>query len=162
MQIRPPKRVTRSYTQSINGPPADVFPLLCPVRETEWVHGWNPSLVLSNSGVVEQDCVFTTPGMPEDALWVVTGFNPDEYLLEIVKLIPKVVVGKIRVRLEPAGDGQTSAEISYSYTSLGDYGDSVLEEFTEEHFRAFMQSWEWELNNYLETGERLPGPDSSD
>jgi hypothetical protein len=33
------KRVTRSYRQTINAAPEVVFPLLCPVRESEWLEG---------------------------------------------------------------------------------------------------------------------------
>lgn len=41
MDIRQPKRVRHSYTQSLIAPPGKVFPLLCPVREKEWVSDWN-------------------------------------------------------------------------------------------------------------------------
>ena len=60
MNIRPPNRVTHTYTQRLVAPPAAVFPLLCPVREADWIDGWNPLLVLSHSGLAEPDCVFVT------------------------------------------------------------------------------------------------------
>ena len=31
------ERVVKSYTMHLGAPPAEVFPLLCPVRETEWI-----------------------------------------------------------------------------------------------------------------------------
>ncbi len=34
------KRVSHEYTQTNDAPPDEVFPLLCPVRESEWVPGW--------------------------------------------------------------------------------------------------------------------------
>jgi hypothetical protein len=157
MNIRPPNRVSRSYTQTIHAPPSEVFPLLCPVRETEWVNGWNPLMVLSHSGVAEPDCIFTTPSVPEDALWMITAYDPVGLSLEIIKLIPRVVVAKIEIRLSEAGEG-TSAEVSYTYTSLGDYGDAVLEDFSENDFTAFMRTWEEELNHYLRTGSKIQRP----
>ena len=30
-------RVTRRYTQHLDAPAAEVFPLICPVREAEWL-----------------------------------------------------------------------------------------------------------------------------
>jgi hypothetical protein len=60
MKIVKPNRVTRTYTQNLVGAPIAVFPLLCPVREADWIDGWSPPLVVTNSGVAEPDCVFTT------------------------------------------------------------------------------------------------------
>jgi len=37
MNIRPPNRVTHTYTQHLVAPPAAVFPLLCPVRAADCV-----------------------------------------------------------------------------------------------------------------------------
>ena len=37
MNITKPKRVTRTYTQRLVAEPAAVFPLLCPVREADWI-----------------------------------------------------------------------------------------------------------------------------
>lgn len=155
MRVEKPNRVSRSYTQHLNAPPAAVFELLCPVRETEWVNDWRPKLVLSESGFAEPGCVFVTPGIPEDALWLMTEYDPKSYRLEIIKAIPGVVVGRITVALTPDGKKKCTADITYAYTSISDHGDRALDEFTEEHFTSFMQIWEKELNHFLATGERL-------
>jgi len=155
VKVQAPKSVSRGYTQHLCAPPEEVFPLQCPVRETEWVNDWRPSLVLSNSGVAEPDCVFITPGVPEDALWVITLHDPIGFRLEMLKLVPGVVVGKISIGLAPEGERGCTADISYAYTSLGAYGDRMVEEFTEEHFRSYMKVWEKELNHFLLTGTRL-------
>jgi hypothetical protein len=154
MKITKPYRVTRSYTQTLAGPPEEVFPLLCPVRELDWVNGWNPDLVVTESGFSELDCAFVTPGTPEDAVWVVTHHAPDQGHLELLKLIPGVVVGKIVIRLEAIAEG-TSADVSYTYTALSPHGEAAIDGFTQEHFDRFMQAWEEELNHYLLTGEKL-------
>ena len=60
MNIRAPNRVTHTYKQRLHGAMSKVFPLLCPVREAEWIDGWNPIVVLTQSGYAEQDCVFVT------------------------------------------------------------------------------------------------------
>jgi hypothetical protein len=149
-----PHRVTRSYTQTLDGAPDQVFPLLCPVREAEWVNGWHPRLVVSETGVAELDCVFVTAAGPQEAIWVVTDHDPETHHLEILKLIPGIVVGKIVIQLAASGQGST-ADISYTFTSLGPDGDRVVREFTQEHFDEFMITWETELNHFLATGERL-------
>jgi hypothetical protein len=154
MKVSKPHRVTRTFTQTLAGSPEEVFPLLCPVRECDWVNGWNPDLVLTESGFAELDCVFVSPGTPEDAVWVVTRHEPEHWRLELLKLIPGVVVGKIAISLERIPEG-TSADISYTYTSLSPHGDAAIDGFTQEHFDRFMRTWEQELNHYLLTGEKL-------
>lgn len=61
MNIVQPTRVTRSYTQRLVAAPSVVFPLLCPVREADWIEGWDPISVVTGSGAAEPDCVFVTP-----------------------------------------------------------------------------------------------------
>lgn len=155
MRVEKPIRVSRSYTQHLNAEPAAVFELLCPVRETEWVNDWRPKLVLSDSGFAEPGCVFITPGIPEDALWLMTEYDPEAFRLEIVKMIPGVVVGRISIFLAADGKKACTADITYAYTSVSDHGERALEEFTEEHFTSFMKIWEKELNHFLATGTKL-------
>jgi hypothetical protein len=159
MRVEKPNRVSRSFTQHLGASPAEVFPLLCPVREAEWVKDWRPRLVLSDSGIAEPDCVFITPGIPEDALWLMTVHDPEAFCLEIIKIIPGVVVGKISIALAPEGTDRCTSEITYAYTALSGHGDRALEEFTEAHFRVFMETWENELNHFLSTGAMLEAPD---
>ena len=156
MNIVKPHRVTRSYTQTLNAKPDQVFPLLCPVREAEWVNGWHPRLVVTGSGLAEPDCVFVTAAGPQEAIWMITDHDPANFHLEIIKLIPGIVVGKIVIQLADAPVGST-AEISYTFTSLGPDGDRVVSEFTQEHFDEFMLTWETELNHFIATGDRLIG-----
>ncbi len=154
MNIVKPHRVTRSYTQELQARPEKVFPLLCPVREAEWVNGWHPRLVVTNSGLAEPDCVWITAAGPQEAIWMITHHDPVANHLEIIKLIPGIVLGKIVIQLTEAPDGST-AEISYSFTSLGPDGDRVVSEFTQKHFDEFMLTWETELNHFITTGEML-------
>ncbi len=155
MKISPPNKVSHTYTQTICSTPNEVFPLLCPVREAEWVNGWEPRVVVTESGHAEQGCIFVTPGLPHDAVWIMTRYDTEKFLMEITKVIPGVVVGMIQVQLRADGDASTLAEITYTYTAISDYGNQMLEEFSVEHFTAFMETWENELNHFLTTGVRL-------
>jgi hypothetical protein len=155
MKVEKPNRVSRSFTQHLGSPPAAVFELLCPVREAEWVNDWRPKLVLSDSGFAEPGCIFITPGIPEDALWLMTEYDSDAFRLEIIKMIPGVVVGRISVSLTADGDDGCTADITYAYTSISDHGDRALNEFTDDHFKEFMEIWEKEINHFLKTGTKL-------
>lgn len=155
MKITRPNRAKRSHKQSLAAPPAAVFSLLCPVREEEWVPGWEPELVISESEVAEEDCVFVTPGEPAAAIWIVTRHDPAAHRLTMYKVTPGHTVGRLDIALDDDGKGGTEAEVSYEYTSLGPAGDAFLEDFTEEWYRGFMQGWELALNHYLKTGDKI-------
>jgi len=56
------------FVQQFQAPPGKVFPLLCPLREYEWIEGWQCEMLHSDSGIAEKNCVFRTrfPGEPSD------------------------------------------------------------------------------------------------
>ena len=112
-------------------------------------------MVLSDSGLAEPGCIFITPGIPEDALWLMTEYDPEALRLAITKMIPGVVVGQISISLAADGDEACTADITYAYTSISDHGNRALEEFTDDHFKGFMETWEKEHNHFLKTGTRL-------
>jgi hypothetical protein len=55
------RRRVHQHIQTNDAPPETVFPLLCPVREAEWVPEWKFKTIYSQSGVAEDGCVFLTP-----------------------------------------------------------------------------------------------------
>ena len=149
MKIERPVRVTRSEEQRLVAPPEVVFPLLCPVREADWVPDWDPIIVLSESGAAEPGCVFVTRDADAEAIWVVTDHDPAAWRLSMVKVVPGHVVGEIRIVLFRAGPSQTRARVSYGYTALSPAGVAFVEGFTRESFDTFIRAWEDQLNSYL-------------
>lgn len=71
-------RVVYEDSFDLSAPPDRVFPLLCPVREHEWIPGWRAQLVYSRSGFAELDCVFTTD-QPNEGMrtWICTRYQPN-------------------------------------------------------------------------------------
>jgi len=156
MHITKPNRATHTYRQTLLGPPAKVFPLLCPVREAEWAEGWLPDLVVSSSGVAERDCVFVTPDNAGKAIWCITRHEPEKWFVEMLKILPGVTACRLTIQLSENGDG-CFADVTYSHTSLGPAGDEFVAKFTAEYYQKFMQVWEKALNYFLKTGCRLAG-----
>ena len=154
MRVTQPNRVTRTYTQHLVAPPERIFPLLCPVREADWIEGWNPVLVLSETGVAERDCVFITEAAGGNAIWYVTRHAPERGIVEMIKITPGVTACKLRIELAAAGTGAT-AQVTYMHTSLGPQGDAFIHSFSEEHYSQFMRDWEERINHYLSTGSML-------
>lgn len=154
MKIVKPVRVTRTYTQRLVAEPSKVFPLLCPVREADWLEGWNPTLVVSSSGFAEADCVFTTSAGPGDAVWYITRHEPAAGFVEMLKIVPQVTACRLTIQLHACDTG-SEADITYSHTSLGLEGDKFVASFTEEFYSKFMKEWESRVNYYLCYGAAL-------
>ena len=154
MEIRKPVRATRTYTQKLVASPERVFPLLCPVREADWLEGWDPLMVFTNSGVAEPECVFTTKAAPHPAIWFVMRHEPERGFVEMLKVSPEVTACRLSIQLAATSEG-CEAAIRYSHTSLGPQGDVFVANFTDEFYEEFMREWETRMNHYLRTGQTL-------
>ena len=148
MRVLEPDRISRSYRQTLNATPERVFPLLCPVREAEWIADWDPLVVYSRSGVAEAGCVFVTRDGDDESVWVVTAFEPCRRV-EMVKTTPALTVCHVAIELTAAPGGRTHADVTYTHTALGPRGQQLVEDFTEEAYRSFMERWESDLDAHL-------------
>ena len=150
------RRKTRQYRQTIDAAPDVVFPLLCPVREAEWLDGWRYTMVYSQSGLVEEGAVFTTPGDHEEpTVWIVTKHDAGTRTVEFTRFTPDSRVCVLRIGVTAYGSERSHVDISYTYTSIAEAGNTFLDGFTEDAFLDAVVFWERSMNHWLETGERL-------
>ena len=116
-------------------------------------------MVVSQSGVCEQECIFITPpefpSEPESSIWIVSKYDPGNWALEMYKIAPKHTISKLEILLIVESGNSTTAHISYEITAIGSAGDKFLEEFTENWYESFMLEWEKAMNHYLETGKKI-------
>jgi hypothetical protein len=160
---RPGRRIVHRYTQNLTAPPERVFPLICPVREADWLHDWAYDMVFSSTGVAEKGCVFLTgAGEPDEDVWVISTHDPARHLVEMTRISRADYVCLIRVALAEAGSG-ARAEISYTFTALSERGSRVIEErHSPQRFHEMVTLWERSMNHYLQTGRCLaPDPAST-
>ena len=149
------KRITRSYRQSISAPPDIVFPLLCPVREAEWLDGWEYEMIHSDSGLAEEGCVFSTPGDDEeDTVWVIARYDRENYLIDFTRFTPGSRTCVLKVAVTSKGDTDSNVDISYTYTGITADGNAWIDNFTESNFLDAVKFWERSMNHFLETGEK--------
>ena len=147
---------TYSHTQINNGTIEQVFPLLCPVREKDWLDGWNYKMIHSDSGIIEKNCVFTTPHHGTfDTVWHVTEHDELNHRIEFVRVTPAENVVKIDIRLKKFGAQQTKVFINYQYTALNEAQCEFINSGLEKSFLETMDWWETAINHYLKTGIKL-------
>ena len=149
MKVMAPCRVTRTYVQKIQAHPDEVFPLLCPVRETEWVEGWDPIVVYSQSGLAEPDCIFLTGETEPESAWIITNRDSNKFEMEIIKVTPWTTMAKVNISLRQNEESGTDATVTYTYTALSEAGEDFVNHYTEEYYIEFMRYWEGAINDYL-------------
>lgn len=150
------RRITSTYRQTINATPDVVFPLICPVREAEWLDGWRHTMLFSQSGFVEEGAVFSTPGEGEaDTVWIVTRHDAIRLAVEFTRFTPGSRVCVLRIGVTPGGDDRSLVDIAYTYTATAPAGNAFIDAFTEDAFLRAVRFWERSMNHWLETGERL-------
>ena len=147
---------TFKYTQLNNGAIEKIFPLLCPIREKDWIEGWDCKMIHSTSGLIEKDCVFTTsPREKIESVWHVTHYDQQTHKIEFLRFTPSENVAKITIELEEINKQNTRACISYQYTALCEKQNTLLNSNMEQLFLESMTWWEKSINYYLKTGNML-------
>jgi hypothetical protein len=150
------QRVVHEYTQINEAPPEIVFPLLCPVRELDWIPDWRYRLIYSQSGVAENGCVFATPNdSGRETVWVVSEYNPGEFHIAFVWVRPEMVASQLHIKLTARETSKTSAHIRYAYTGLSSAGNEEVGRYDKKWFGDKMRKWEAAINHYLLTGSKL-------
>lgn len=141
------------YVQRNDAEPAKVFPLLCPVREGDWVPGWQYRLVYSKSGYAELGCVFTTPNPDgSETAWICTRYEPESYAIDYAWVWSGMIATRLEIRLEAADVRATRATIRYTYTPLSERGEEELRGYDRAWWEDKMRSWERAINYYLAAG----------
>jgi hypothetical protein len=80
-------RIERIGEFDLNGTAGEIFPLLCPILEYDWLPGWRCTMLYSDSGVAEDNAIFHTTERPGlRAVWTCIAYEPDsftEYLVVV-------------------------------------------------------------------------------
>ena len=145
-----------NYKQTNTGSIDKVFPLLCPVREKDWIDGWDYKMIYSMSGLIELGCVFSTPhhGAGE-TIWYVSKYDTVNYEIEFIRLTPNENVVRIYIQLLSIDNNTTESNITYQYTGLNEQQNEWIRNELELEFSKSMHYWESAINHYLNTGEKL-------
>jgi len=150
------KRLERNYKQTLHGKKEEIFKLLCPVREKEWLSGWDYNMIYSDSGLAENGCIFETDNDFGCFQWVMTKYDQSDYAVQFVKFIQEKMIVIIDIGLINGEDDIVYCDINYRFTAIN---DSVIEnmhkENTQEEFDGHMKLWEESMNYFLKTGKML-------
>ena len=148
MKIEKPYRIKQTATIQLDRVPDDVFALMCPVREHDWDPSWATNSIHSLSGLVEEDCIFTTSAEGKEATWVTTKHDPDARRLTMYKIIPGDLVTRLDIAVDETAAG-SAATVCYEHTALSDAGRAVADQHTAEKYHEMMDSWRTMIHGHL-------------
>jgi len=137
----------------LDASPHQVFPLLCPIREYEWIEDWSCKLIHSESGVAEKGCIFTTR-IELGETWVCSRYEPNRRI-EFVVFASRHAILKLDVTLTENGDGTTTALWRRTYTALDTLGNLYVGRLSRERIEREMNELNNRLDHYLRTGSML-------
>lgn len=146
------KRAGTEYAYEVSAAPEAVFPLLCPVREYEWLDGWSCEMIYSDSGVAEENCIFRTKSPVGPMTWNVNRYEPPARI-DFVTFVPDHMVTRLTITLEPVGSGRTKLHWKRVFTGLSDAGNQNVGLWPVEREREIGRKLEY----FLKTGTMLRG-----
>jgi hypothetical protein len=146
------RRVRRRFEarQTVRARPERVFPLLCPVREYDWIPEWDCRLVYSESGRAEPGCIFQTDRDAEGGLdtWVISRHEPNCHVAFVRVNAWRVMLYEID--LAPADAERTRLTWRQTITAVNEAGDEHVRGLHEDAFAAMIQKLESLLDHYLD------------
>lgn len=147
------ERIIRSHTIHLPASPDRVFPLFTPLGERHWEPDWNPTMLYPVSGEAQAGTVFTTQHADEPVkVWTISDYDPQRARISYVTVLPTSHLSSIDIRCEARDRQATSVTVTYTFTSLTPLGATYLDSVTEDHYRAYIASWETAISHYLAHG----------
>ena len=140
----------------VQAPVQSVFPLLCPVREYDWIDGWACEMIHSVSGVAEAGCIFRTQFKGEGQMtWVVSAYEPDRHIAFTCFVHPHLVM-RLSIDLEPAAPDATLTRWTREFTVVDGGGEAGLAGAADHAaYRQMMARLSAALSHYVSTGTCL-------
>jgi hypothetical protein len=158
------RRVLLDHQEEIGAPPEDIFPLLCPVAEYDWIENWDCRVAFTRSGVNEEGCIFTEQIMSPflfgtDILvtWVTDTHDPDNFLIRFVIFAPDTAVVRYTVRLTGLDRSRTSMDARFELTVLPGRLPELADEEIRKRLKGMVALITASLKHYCETGKMLRG-----
>ena len=143
-------RTSFEFSYEVSAKPETVFPLLCPVREYEWLDGWACEMLYSHSGVAEPGAVFKTHFGELPETWHVNVYEPPRRI-EYLVVAPDTLITRLTIELVRSSEHRTGMLWRRTFTSLSAAGKARAESWTTERERELGMR----LEHFLKTGEML-------
>ncbi|MEM7434806.1 MAG: hypothetical protein AAF436_06605 [Myxococcota bacterium] len=141
------RRKVINHTQTFQAAPDQLFPLLCPTTEFDWMDGWHCEMIYAKSLYQEYNAIFRTNYFGFDEVWVVSHFEPNR-IIEFTRISEHLSI-KVDARLCDNLDGTTTGNWIVNATALSKEGNEALENMTpkDEPIGVLLGALDYYVNN---------------
>ena len=130
----------------------DVFPLLCPKKEEEWIPGWECETIWSHSGYNETGAIFrTTKPYATELLWTTLQYEIVNKIVDFLIHAANRFVFRFRITVSDGSDGFLVLTFSQTFTSISEEGNELITLYQEEDFSGRLNNLGQFMSKYLLT-----------
>jgi len=133
----------------------EIFPLICPKREEEWIPGWECETIWSNSGYNEEGAIFRTmKPYGTELYWTTLKYDMGNRMVDFLITAPRLYMFRFKIDLDVIDDHPTKICFSQVFTSISEEGNAFLNRYRNENFQARLKDLEKYMNCHLEEKRR--------
>lgn len=142
-----PMRISDTRSVPVDAAPHDVFWLLTPEGEREWVPGWDPQYL--GSPELREGLIFSTAADGKLTVWVVNEVDHERCRASYHRFTPSLKSGLVEVRCDSNSRGGTELTVSYSMVGLSEAGNREIQA-SSAAFENYIDGWSVAISNALE------------
>jgi hypothetical protein len=136
-------------------PIEQVFPLLCPKREEEWIPGWECETIWSKSGYNEEGAIFrTTKPYGTELYWTTLRYDIHNRIVDFLIAAPRLYVFRFTLTISAESEGLLGITFTQIFTSISDEGKAFLKRYEAEDFGGRLRNLEEFMNRHLDGRSR--------
>jgi hypothetical protein len=129
----------------------EVFPLLCPKREEEWIPGWECNTIWSNSGYNEEGAIFRTiKPYGTELYWTTLQYDIKNKIVDFLITAPRLFMFRFKIEIDINEDGLLKITFTQVFTSISEEGNILLKNYKDEDYEGRLKNLEEFMNLHLE------------
>lgn len=134
----------------------EVFPLLCPKKEEEWIPGWECETIWSNSGYNEESAIFkTVKPYGTELYWTTLQYDINSKIVDFLLTAPRLYMFRFKIEIHVSSDSLLSITFTQTFTSISEEGNILLKRYRSEDFGERLKNLEEFMNRYLEDKRKM-------
>jgi hypothetical protein len=146
-----PKQLIREGIFHCKAGIQEVFPLLCPKREEEWIPGWECETLWSKSGYNEEGAIFRTlKPYGTELYWTTLQYDITRKMVDFLITAPRLYQFRFRIKIKAAGKDRLTIKFMQVFTPVSEEGTAFLKRYESEDFNERLKNLENFMNRHLE------------
>ena len=135
---------------TVPAPITDIFPLLCPKKEEEWIPGWECDVVSSNSGYNEENALFRTDKpYGTELYWYTIAYDIVHKRVEFLVTASHLYFLRFTIGISNPETSESIITFTQRFSSVSENGVALIEQYKQEDYQAKLQKLGDFMAHYL-------------